>query len=359
MPWIVSLDIGGANTKACGGNFSANAAPQGLYGCSLNHAVYRDPQGLAAVLQSLRERLASRRIIEAVAVTMTAELCDVFGGREEGVRFIVDLVEQVYASAPLYIWTVEGVFSSPQELRKQPLRAAAANWLASANALATSPALAGRAALWADMGSTTTDLLLLHQGSVLSRSRTDLDRLLAGELLYSGALRTSLDTLCEGVYIDGALCPVAHEYFACTADVYRYLELIEEREYDIPTPDQTTASRQDCARRLARMVASTPQELGETAIRLLAMQFYAAQRRSVDTALLRLLSRKRLPYPEMMITDGQGAFLLQEAARELDLPSTPWWSLLEGARPDIAATVFCLGCLLSRHLACTGWPVSK
>jgi probable H4MPT-linked C1 transfer pathway protein len=343
------LDIGGANTKACWGNFSALGPPQKLSGCSLNHAIYRDPQGLAAVLQSIRRKCEVFIAIETVVVTMTAELCDVFASKDEGVNFIVEAVESVYAKIPLYIWTAKGAFATAEIIREQPLQAAAANWLASALALARSSALQGGTALWADMGSTTTDLLLLHKGKVLSQSHSDLDRLFSGELLYSGALRTSLDTLCDEVYVRGMLCNVMHEYFACTADVYRYLGLLEEKDYEIPTPDGKTVSVADCARRLARMVASSPQELGESALRLLALQFYTAQRHCISKAFLRLLSQVQEVSVELIVTDGQGSFLLDEVARELQLPSKPWWQILDGAEPGIAATAFCLALLFGNQ----------
>src|SRR5947208_2344005 len=86
-----------------------------------------------------------------------------------------------------------GSSSAPDVARRQWLRTAAANWLATA-------VWAGRfapegAALLIDAGSTTTDIVPLWNGRPMPLGLTDPDRLRTGELVYTGARRTPVCAL--------------------------------------------------------------------------------------------------------------------------------------------------------------------
>ena len=118
---------------------------------------------------------------ELVALTMTAELSDEFRTKREGVGFVLDAVEAAVPGRVL-VFTTAGELVSLAEARARPLDVAAANWVASALAVgALHPD-----ALLLDVGSTTADVIPIADGRVAAEGRTDLDRLLAGELVYTG-----------------------------------------------------------------------------------------------------------------------------------------------------------------------------
>ena len=155
---VLGLDIGGANLKAAHSNGVARTYPFSLW---------KNPAGLPAALASL---VASMPIFELAAVTMTGELCDCYETRRQGVLAILDAVEETAGSVPIQVWqwaaeeqTGEpGRFVPVTVVRRQPLQAAAGNWLALA-------AFGGRyaareAALVFDIGSTTTDIVPLLDG---------------------------------------------------------------------------------------------------------------------------------------------------------------------------------------------------
>ncbi len=58
-------------------------------------------------------------------------------------------------------------------------------------------------------GGPTTDVIPIAGGAVAARGRTDLERLFAGELVYTGALRTNVAALLSHVPIGGQSCPVS------------------------------------------------------------------------------------------------------------------------------------------------------
>ncbi|WP_347489844.1 hydantoinase/oxoprolinase family protein [Desulfoscipio sp. XC116] len=349
MSSILGLDIGGANTKGCYLESDGERILK-VKGRSIYHEVWRDPDGLCDVLSGFRLFGGQRtgKSPDGIALSMTAELCDCFESKAEGVLLILSTVERAFPEVPIRIWTTGQVFVGPSAIRSDPLQAAAANWLASATALVRSPHLRD-SAIFADMGSTTTDILPIIPGKVLARGRTDTERLLWGELLYTGLLRTSVHSLIDEVYIDGSRCRVAHEYFAITADVYRLLGLIPEAAYNVATPDGKSRDTEACAKRLARVVGAEPEELGSKNIYWLARMVMEKQTEQIMYNILQIVSAKDVPPPKQLILTGSGSFILREAARRLGLMAIPWRKMIPGAKAYPAMTCYAVAWLLSQQ----------
>ena len=187
MPEIVgsrwlALDIGGANLKAAHSDGSAKSIP---------FEVWRRPEELGNAIAKLANQFSP---FERAAVTMTAELCDCYATKAEGVLAILAAVAQALAHRPLVVWGIDGRFHEPDEVRERPLLAAAANWLALATASAR--LVPDKRGLMIDIGSTTTDLIPFDRGKVVVQGRTDTERLRTGELVYAGV--PSHPALCAG-----------------------------------------------------------------------------------------------------------------------------------------------------------------
>jgi len=347
---ILGLDIGGANTKGCYLEADGEKIISAK-GLSIYHEMWRDPEGLRDVLSAFRDLSIkkNRKFPAGIALTMTAELCDCFESKTKGVLFILRIVEEIFAEAPIHIWTTREIFVRPSELRSEPLQAAAANWLASASALACSPLLRDPV-IFADMGSTTTDILPVIPGTVLARGKTDTERLLSGELLYTGLLRTPVHSLLDEVYIDGCRCQVTHEYFAITADIYRLLGLITETTYNVPTPDGKSRDIEACAKRLARVVGSEPEELGSKNVYWLARLIMEKQTELIVDKILGIVSRENVPLPRQLIATGLGSSILREAARRIGLPSISWWKAVPGGRAQLPMASYAAAWLLSQQV---------
>ena len=101
-------------------------------------------------------------------------------------------------------------------IEKAPLKAAAANWVA------TAPIAAQLSSdcIMIDTGSTTTDIIPIKNGKECSKGRSDLERLKTGELVYTGTLRTNVAALVDKVPLGGEWVRVASELFALTADIH-------------------------------------------------------------------------------------------------------------------------------------------
>ena len=192
-------DIGGVNTKV-----ARVAGDRVLAVRSRPFELQRDPAALVQVLRTLAtESGASTGDVHAV--TMTAELSQMFRTKREGVSFVLDSIEAAFPGADIAVYAVDGRFLSPAEARAEPLAAAAANWAATAR-------LASRHlsdALLVDIGTTSTDIIPIVGGDVAATGWTDPDRLASGELVYTGAVRTPVEAIAPHVpYGDGeADCP--------------------------------------------------------------------------------------------------------------------------------------------------------
>jgi probable H4MPT-linked C1 transfer pathway protein len=285
----LGLDIGGANLKAVHSDGSAVSHP---------FALWRDPRGLPDALRRLRAVLPRADVL---AVTMTGELCDCFESKRQGVAAILDAVEATAQGTPVRVWCSEGRFLNLATARALPLQTAAANWLA----LAT---FAGRFAphgpgLLIDIGSTTTDLVPLLDGTPVPIGRDDPQRLRRGELVYTGVRRTPVCALLDGAG--------AAELFATMLDVYLLLGAVAENPADTNTADGKPATRAAAEARLARMLCADLETSTADERRRLAGRAADRQRELLRRAAAQVLSRLPAP-PQTIVLAGEGEFLAVE-----------------------------------------------
>jgi probable H4MPT-linked C1 transfer pathway protein len=322
MGGVIGLDVGGANTKAVwrdGHDRRTLSRP-----FEVSHA----PKTLAAVLREVVADVAPEPV-EAVALTTTAELSDAFRTKREGVGFVLDAAEAALGDRRLVALTTAGELVTFAEARARPLDIAAANWVASALAVAALHA----DALMIDVGSTTADLIPIAAGRVAAAGRTDLDRLLAGELVYTGALRTSLAAIAPRVPVRGSWCPVASGRFAISADVHLLLGHLASGAYACATPDGRPASLEYARERVARLVCADAEQLAAEEIDAIAGFLHAEQVRQIAAAARRVGERRAGDAPVVAL--GAGAFLAREAAERLGrtIVELPWSAPERDAAP--------------------------
>ena len=198
MGGVIGLDVGGANTKAVWRDGDARRT------VSRPFEVWRDRETLdRRRCATSSPRLRRGEPPELVALTTTAELSDAFRTKREGVAFVLDAVAGRAAGA------VAG--------RSRPRATSSASPRRASGRSRSPPPTGSRArwpsprvhpdALMLDVGSTTADVIPIAGGRVAAAGRTDLDRLLAGELVYTGALRTNLAAIAPRVPVRGRLVP--------------------------------------------------------------------------------------------------------------------------------------------------------
>jgi probable H4MPT-linked C1 transfer pathway protein len=325
MGGVIGLDVGGANTKAVWRNGDERRAT------SRPFEVWRDREALAAVIREVIAGVAPEPVQE-VALTTTAELSDAFRTKREGVEFVLDAAEEALDDVDLLAFTIAGEVVPLAEARARAPEVAAANWLASALAVAA----VFPDALIVDVGSTTADVIPIAGGQVVAIGRTDLDRLLAGELVYTGAVRTNLAAIAARVPVRGGSCPVASELFAISADVHLILGHLAPADYTCATPDGRPATVEFARERVARLVCADAEQLAVGEIDAIAAFLHAEQVRQIETAIQ--LVKGRLKGDAAVVPVGTGAFLAREAADRLGLRvvELPWSAAERDAAPAAA-----------------------
>lgn len=290
----IGLDIGGANLKASDGESKSLSRP---------FPIWEHPEQLADAVQELVSDLGQ---VNDFAVTMTGELADCFESKAEGVGHILDAVEAASGGRPIQVWQTVGEFVSPAVAREFPMLTAAANW----HALAT---WVGRAApkgnsVVIDIGSTTTDIVPLEGGIPVPQGRTDVERLVSGELVYSGVRRTPLSAIAHSVPFRDGYCPLAAESFAFTQDVYLWLGELAEHPEDTGTANRKPATRRAALIRMARMLCCDLTEFcledADTAASFLA----DVQRQRITGCVDRVLKRMAGGCSQVIVC-GEGEFL--------------------------------------------------
>jgi probable H4MPT-linked C1 transfer pathway protein len=254
MPSVVlGLDVGGANLKAATADKRAASVPFPLW---------KQPDRLPAALAELVGRFPD---VEEFAVTMTGELCDCYETKRQGVNAILTAVQNVSRSHPIRVWSTDGKFLNVEEARADYLKVAAANW----HALATfvGSYVPHGPAFLLDIGSTTTDVIPLHDGEPIPEGKTDPGRLESLELLYVGVRRTPL---CALLGLQSAA-----ELFATTRDVYLMLGRQPDDPQDTDTADGRPATRKHAHARLSRMLCGDPELTSEETVTDLARRIEA------------------------------------------------------------------------------------
>jgi probable H4MPT-linked C1 transfer pathway protein len=320
----IGLDIGGANIKAA--TSSAHATGQAV---SVPFELWRQPGRLADELVKIGDRWPD---IDIVAVTMTGELCDCFPTKRDGVRHILTAAQQVFGNRTIHVWTIGGNLTPTSQFREDMmLLPAAANWLALATYVGRLAPLGP--AILVDIGSTTTDIVPLMDGQPVPVGRTDSERMLSGELVYTGIRRTPVCALLGPA--------VTAEWFATTHDVYVLLGLLPAEPQNTSTADGRPMTSDMAHARLARMLGGDTEVTPEPATRDLAGQAFGRQRALIGRGIERVVGRLPGP-PQTVIFSGAGEFLAEYAwddfATARDLPPAALYSLADWDGPACSET---------------------
>ncbi len=249
---IMAMDIGGANIKIFDGT---------------EYRQYYFPLWKKKnKFKNFIEKLNGQQDFKAdmYVITMTAELCDCFENRNEGVTFILNALGEILDGKIFVTSLRSGTFKTKLKVLsndtnfklldiddaiKVPYSVASANFMATAKYISKFE----KNAIIIDIGSTTTDIIPIKNGKILAHG-TDFERLKNDELIYTGVLRTNLISISNCLKFKGKNLKISAEYFANIGDVYSVMGKISEGKYTTDTADGKGKGLLDCMRRIARIV---------------------------------------------------------------------------------------------------------
>jgi (4-(4-[2-(gamma-L-glutamylamino)ethyl]phenoxymethyl)furan-2-yl)methanamine synthase len=302
---IMGWDIGGAHIKA-----AIIQPPSEVI------AVYQRPCQLWKGIEKLHEAVhnildESVLPINQHVLTMTGELVDLFENRDDGVKQILAAMNCLLLGNEMMVYAGKlGLLGMNQIQTTHYPHIASANWLASASWAAQQ---LGNG-LFVDIGSTTTDILLLHDGKVLAEGYTDYERLISQEMVYAGIVRTPVMAVAQLAKDNGKEIGLMAEYFATMADVYRVTGELNELHDQCETADGTEKTIAASAKRLARMIGCDYEENELPRWEAFACNLRSQQIARIQSACQRQMERVQLPIDAPLIGAGVGRFLVEQIA---------------------------------------------
>ncbi|MBN1245459.1 H4MPT-linked C1 transfer pathway protein [Candidatus Bathyarchaeota archaeon] len=315
MVTVIGWDIGGANTKAVFLR-TENSYVKEIRTAIEYFPVWKDPEKLVRVLSTLKEKVSSNVKLDGVGLTMTAELSDAYQTKREGVNHILTCAAEAFADLPVFVLDVDATLRSINDAKTEPFMVAAANWAATGWMVAQQI----QTCVIVDVGSTSTSIIPVVDGRVSAVGKTDLEKLMVGELVYTGSLRTNIAAIVSSVPFRGGTARVSSELFAQSGDVHLVLGNISEEKYTTETADGRGKTRREALARLARVVCADTEMLTEAEIVQIAKYAHCRQVEQVAEGLSQVYSRvKSLTKAKVpVVVTGLGKeFIARTAAQKI------------------------------------------
>lgn len=317
---LIGWDIGGAHVKAAVVNEAGDIIDVFQQACPLWKGMDQLHQAVNAILSQLPS------VNYLHAVTMTGELVDLFEGRDDGVRQIIKAMQALLPGSKIWIFAGKEGMLDLQSVDERHYEAiASANWLASASFAARRL----ESGLLVDIGSTTTDILVLHDRQVRAAGYTDYRRLISGELVYTGIVRTAIMAVARTAFDKGHEVGLMAEYFATMADVYRVTGELNESHDQTETADGAEKTVMASARRLSRMIGCdfSADELPRW--QRFAGHIRAQQLQEIQRSCEKQLSRCSMAQNSPFVGAGVGRFLVRQIALNLGYPYVDFSDLFQ------------------------------
>lgn len=321
---FIGWDLGGAHLKLA----QIDASGQLIDVRQLPCPIWRGIEYLDRALAEASHAIQAEQPCHAL--TMTAELADIFTDRLQGLQVLVEHFGAHVSVGRIRIFAGEAGWLATAEVKEHATSIASANWLASASYAARKCARG----ILVDIGSTTTDIIEFRDGRIWYRGYSDGERLRTGELVYTGVLRTPVMAVVQWVPFEGEWQTLACEQFATLADVYQLTGQLAAVTPPVSFETADGAGREplDCARRLARMVGRDvgAADLAQwrTLAHYIARRHLSLIRESVERMLSRGVESHDLP----LIGAGVGRFRVRELAAQLGCQYIDFSELVEGAQ---------------------------
>ena len=243
--------------------------------------------------------------------TMTGEMVDYFPSRNNGVKNILKILKTIFGYT-VKCYSQDSTFIKPSS-RNSYRAVASSNWHATANFVSTHI----DEGILVDIGSTTTDLIPIKDGAVITEKITSDDkRLKNGELVYLGITRTSISSIKPTLRFLNCSYNVMRESFANTADVFRITNELEPENDLYPTCDTKEKTLLASERRLARVIGMDRENATSKEWRVFANHIKTIIIKELIKNIKKVTKRFNLSGHSPLIITGSGAFLAKQLSME-------------------------------------------
>lgn len=298
-------DIGGAHIKLA--FVQANELCVRQWSCPLWQGIEELEKALSIAAEEIPDSINFHN------VTMTGEMVDIFASHEEGVISIINAFVNFNGNKEYCrFYSSNGLLTFEQAMGNLA-SVASANWIASAESVSQKI----KNVIFVDVGSTTTDILQIDNSGLVLQAKTDFERLITGELVYTGVVRSCVNTICQQIPYKGKWVPLMAELFSTSADVYRILEWLPVHADYGSTMDGGEKDKISSMRRLARMIGKDYVSSDE-AMWIEASEYIAGQQmHMIEKTILSMLQANQ--QIKTIVGAGVGAFLSKIIAERLSI----------------------------------------
>ena len=289
---IIGWDIGGAHIKVAEIDFKKKKTKtEQIYS-----PIWKNINNLKKSIKLIKKKFKKS---DYHAITMTAELSDIFLNRMHGSKYIVKLSSKILEEKKIFFYSKKNFIKKKVAL-KNASSLNSLNWHATANFISNF----FPNCILVDIGSTTTDIIPIKNKKIIAKGNNDNQRLKANELIYLGVLRSPIHAVEKKKNL-------IYENFANLSDVYRVLNKIPKKLDLLPTQDNKSKNKHDSARRIARIFGKDYKKTDFLKWKKIASQIEKKQKKILKKSVNKIEKRnfkKKIP----IIGAGVGEFLLHD-----------------------------------------------
>lgn len=238
---LIGWDIGGANTKIC--VFDSNYNIIDTY--SENLKIWENFSNLRSLFTKVYNKYETYEVSNFI--TITAESCDNFLERNDGILKIIELCKNHMLGKNFY-FSNDGNYIDYSAALLKPNKLFSTNWMLSLNFLNLSRDID----VLIDIGSTTTDII--YKNMSVKDNVSDYQRLCNNTLVYVGVVRTPLSMLIDSVNYRNNLSPLINEVYATTGDIFNITKDIDFTNSHYRGADGKSFTRENSLIRLGRNI---------------------------------------------------------------------------------------------------------
>ena len=238
----IGWDLGGAHIKYCVESQTSDV----IWYDIISFDFWKDYAKLSNLITSICNKHHEKGSLMENYFTMSAEMCDCFDNRRDGVKYIINQIKKIKHNS--YIFSKNGFCKLKNKDNVYPDKVGSYNWYASA--LYISKLIDN--VILVDFGSTTCDFSIIKNGKIMNRRNSDLHGMLNKELLYTGCSRTPIYALISEIRLGNKIYNIIPENFSSMSDINIILGKLSKRDIYSKSSDGSSHSLSQSYKRVSR-----------------------------------------------------------------------------------------------------------
>ena len=293
----LGIDIGGAHLKCIGLNKKKEIKLVDY----ISYKIWSSSNQLKRTLQNISNKIRSNETL--CGITMSAELCDIFPNRENGVKELTKLCKKLKFNKSYYTCNKPTFSLDPKASEIMSM-----NW----HSIGRLCEKKIKDCIIIDFGSTTTDFICIKNFKFINKYFTDFSRLNNHELLYTGVIRTPIFSLLKKIVINKKNYNLIPEYFSDMSDIYRIKKILNKNIDLDDTSDGRGKSQIESKIRVSRNLGFDYDKSKNNIIEKICNKLSDYQLMAIKNNLSTIKLKYKLPKNTKIVLSGIGQDILHK-----------------------------------------------